>query len=321
MTSTSPDSSAPETIWSHMASTVPPARAASVPSPCPPRPHVHDEGHLGGVHPDLGQLGHVPLPRTEQRPRHHGHPRVDGGHPAQGEVGHRLGRPVAVGPGWPAAAQRRKPSESGMMSLMLSDPGSLASTTGPRGPGRRRRGAGSGADPGGRRPRATGTMLQTQTPSSGSPGARTAARAWSGPRRQARPASCSRRSGAGESRRWGIRERARTCPAPSTATAFTAVVPMSIPTSHCCHEPDTAVITGHYGGLPTQREDPRWTAAPGRSSPPPYAGPDSSFCTNWPTWSSILDRPAAHPHLQLRAAGRAGRRRGGHHPGRGGRFL
>ena len=40
-----------------------------------------------------------------------------------------------------------------------------------------------------------------------------------------------------------MRERASTVPFSSAATAFTAVVPMSIPT---VTEPDTVVMIGHY---------------------------------------------------------------------------
>ena len=50
-------------------------------------------------------------------------------------------------------------------------------------------------------------------------------------------------SGAGAIRRCGTRARARTVPFSSAATAFTAVVPMSMPT---VTEPDTAVMIGHY---------------------------------------------------------------------------
>ena len=82
-------------------------------------------------------------------------------------------------------------------------------------------------------------MLVTHTPARSVTPSDTWARARIGPRRQAWPASCSSWSGAGVIRRCGTRARARTVPVSSAATAFTAVVPMSMPT---VTEPDTTVM-------------------------------------------------------------------------------
>ncbi len=94
-------------------------------------------------------------------------------------------------------------------------------------------------------------MLVTHTPATSPATSLTWASAWTGPRRQARAASCSRRSGAVDRRRCGTLARASTLPAASAATAFTAVVPMSMPTvtgpaAAPPVEPDTVVMIGHY---------------------------------------------------------------------------
>src|SRR5438067_482334 len=67
-----------------------------------------------------------------------------------------------------------------------------------------------------------------------------AASARRGPRRQAWAASCSSWSGWGVSSLWGTRVRATTFPSSSAATAFTDVVPMSMPTAN--GECDAGVI-------------------------------------------------------------------------------
>ena len=68
MTSTSPVLSAPETIWSHMASTVPPARAASVPVTVPARaPMFTIRGIWAALAPMLASLAtsHCPALSSE----------------------------------------------------------------------------------------------------------------------------------------------------------------------------------------------------------------------------------------------------------------
>ena len=125
--------------------------------------------------------------------------------------------------------------------------------------------------------------------------------------------------GAGESRRWGMRDRARTLPSSSTATAFTAVVPMSMPT---VTEPDTAVIIRPLWmtSQPRGRIEGGQPPSGARHRPGTRARTRASARTRRPGHRS-LDRPAAHPHLQRRAAGRTGRRRRGHHPHRRGRLA
>ena len=83
-------------------------------------------------------------------------------------------------------------------------------------------------------------MLVTHTPARSVTPSVTCASARIGPRRQAWPASCSSWSGAGVISRCGTRARASTAPLASAATAFTAVVPISMPT---VTEPDTTVMT------------------------------------------------------------------------------
>ena len=102
ITRTSPASSAPETIWSHRASTVPPPPRHAVGSPPPFRPPLPCSRRRAAgsrsppARPAPSASHWVPV-RSE--PRHMAVPVSMAGTRPNGVVGHGLGRPVAARPG------------------------------------------------------------------------------------------------------------------------------------------------------------------------------------------------------------------------------
>ena len=168
MTSTSPGSVAPATIWSHSASMVPTGdHGVGVRERAGGLAHRHDHRHLRLRDPEGGRAGRRSSARgCASEPSAAVTPGVDG-RQARERVGrHGLAGPVAAGVGALVEAQRKNPSASGMLPAgrTASEP---AVGGGPPGP--RRAARGGAARPGCRPRSATGPWRRRPPRRAGGP--------------------------------------------------------------------------------------------------------------------------------------------------------
>ena len=135
-------------------------------------------------------------------------------------------------------------------------------------------------------------MAETFTAATSSPSA-TSPSAWITPARQAWSMSCSKAPATGLDTPWGTRARASTVPSSSAATAFTEVVPMSMPTVTSA-APRSVLSTGRQT---TGMQALVFGTSPQPFTPPPGANRLVQNLASTPCALIDVPTPAAAPRL------------------------